>query len=187
MVACLRSLQISPQVLLLDEPTASLDNAVTQQLETLIARWQQAAPSRACIWTSHDPAQLERVTTRQLVSLGGISKVFLSVPACHPYSAAPAMTDTYLAINNGQLALAAALIFINLILSASLKLGLAKRLGIVACRMVVQLLLVGYILGWVFALDNPVWVLSLALTMSAIVGNASVNRTRRRFPYHLLE
>ena len=93
------------------------------------------------------------------------------------------MTDTYLAINNGQLALAAALIFINLILSASLKLGLAKRLGIAACRMVVQLLLVGYILGWVFALDNPVWVLGLALTMSAIAGNASVNRTRRRFPF----
>ncbi|MEM8545235.1 MAG: ABC transporter permease, partial [Cyanobacteria bacterium P01_H01_bin.119] len=92
------------------------------------------------------------------------------------------MTDTYLPINNWQLALAAALILINIILSLSLRLGLARRLGIAALRMVIQLLLVGYILGWVFALENPFWVLGLALTMSAIAGNASVNRTRRRFP-----
>ncbi|MEM9769959.1 MAG: iron export ABC transporter permease subunit FetB, partial [Cyanobacteria bacterium P01_D01_bin.71] len=30
--------------------------------------------------------------------------------------------------------------------------------------------------------DNPFWVLLLVLTMSAIAGNVSVNRTRRRFP-----
>lgn len=92
------------------------------------------------------------------------------------------MTNTYLPIDNWQLALAAALILINLILSLSLRLGLAKRLGVAAFRMVAQLLLVGYVLGWVFALDNPLWVLLLVLTMSAIAGNASVNRTRRRFP-----
>ncbi|MEM8611839.1 MAG: ATP-binding cassette domain-containing protein [Cyanobacteria bacterium P01_H01_bin.105] len=65
-VACLRSLQLAPTVLLLDEPTASLDNAATHQLETLITQWQQRDPNRACIWTSHDPTQIERVTTRQL-------------------------------------------------------------------------------------------------------------------------
>ena len=65
-VACLRSLQLSPTVLLLDEPTASLDNAATHQLEALITQWQQNDPNRACIWTSHDPTQIERVTTRQL-------------------------------------------------------------------------------------------------------------------------
>lgn len=92
------------------------------------------------------------------------------------------MTDTYLPINNWQLALAATLILINVILSLVLRLGLAKQLGIAALRMVVQLLAVGYILGWVFALDNPLWVLGLVLVMSAIAGNASVNRTRRRFP-----
>ena len=42
-VACLRSLQLSPQVLLLDEPTASLDSTATQQLEALIAQWRQDA------------------------------------------------------------------------------------------------------------------------------------------------
>ncbi|MEO1126375.1 MAG: iron export ABC transporter permease subunit FetB [Cyanobacteria bacterium J06635_15] len=88
----------------------------------------------------------------------------------------------YIPIDNWQLLLAAALILINIILSLSLRLGLAKRLGIAAFRMVIQLLLVGYILGWVFTLDNPVSVLLLVLTMSAIAGNAAVNRTRRRFP-----
>ncbi|MEM9482054.1 MAG: ATP-binding cassette domain-containing protein [Cyanobacteria bacterium P01_F01_bin.116] len=65
-VACLRSLQLSPQILLLDEPTASLDNSATQQLETLIAQWQQENSSRACIWTSHDLTQIERVTNKQM-------------------------------------------------------------------------------------------------------------------------
>ena len=65
-VVCLRSLQLSPQILLLDEPTASLDSNATKQLETLIAQWQKSDPPKACIWTSHDPAQIERVTTRKL-------------------------------------------------------------------------------------------------------------------------
>ncbi|MBE7385512.1 MAG: iron export ABC transporter permease subunit FetB [Leptolyngbya sp. SIO1E4] len=92
------------------------------------------------------------------------------------------MNSDYLPIDNWQLALAAALILINIFLSLSLRLGLARRLGVAALRMVIQLLLVGYVLGWIFALDNPLWVLLLVLTMSAIAGNASVNRTRRRFP-----
>lgn len=66
-VACLRALQLSPQVLLLDEPAASLDATATEQLEALITQWQQDDIPKACIWTSHDPAQIERVTTRQLV------------------------------------------------------------------------------------------------------------------------
>lgn len=90
--------------------------------------------------------------------------------------------NNYIPIGNGQLRLAAALILINIALSLGLRLGLAQQLGVAAVRMMVQLLLVGYILGWVFTLDNPVWVLGLAFTMSAIAGNAAVNRTRRRFP-----
>ncbi|MEM9804005.1 MAG: ATP-binding cassette domain-containing protein [Cyanobacteria bacterium P01_D01_bin.56] len=66
-VACLRSLQLSPQILLLDEPTASLDSTATEQIEALITQWQQSDPPKACIWTSHDSAQIDRVTTRQLV------------------------------------------------------------------------------------------------------------------------
>ncbi|MEM6519307.1 MAG: ATP-binding cassette domain-containing protein [Cyanobacteria bacterium P01_C01_bin.70] len=66
-VACLRSLQLSSRVLLLDEPTASLDKATTEQLETLIAHWQQTDSLKAYVWISHDPAQIERVAARKLV------------------------------------------------------------------------------------------------------------------------
>ncbi|MFH7244344.1 MAG: ATP-binding cassette domain-containing protein [Spirulina sp.] len=64
-LALLRALQLDPQVLLLDEPTASLDAATTCQVEALIAQWLRQ-PNRACILTSHDPDQMDRTATRQL-------------------------------------------------------------------------------------------------------------------------
>lgn len=65
-VAFLRTLQLSPLVLLLDEPTASLDVATANCLENLVATWQKEDPQRAYLWTSHDPAQLQRITHRQI-------------------------------------------------------------------------------------------------------------------------
>jgi putative ABC transport system ATP-binding protein len=65
LLALLRALQLDPQVLLLDEPTASLDAATTRQVEALIGQWLQQ-PNRACILTSHDANQINRVTTHQL-------------------------------------------------------------------------------------------------------------------------
>lgn len=62
----LRALQVEPQILLLDEPTASLDPDSTAQVEKLLDRWLAAEPNRACIWTSHDPTQINRVTDQQL-------------------------------------------------------------------------------------------------------------------------
>jgi len=64
-VALLRALQIDPQILLLDEPTASLDGATTAQVEALLGQWLQAAP-RAYLITSHDGAQIRRVSQRQI-------------------------------------------------------------------------------------------------------------------------
>lgn len=64
LVACLRSLQLAPHILLLDEPTASMDETTAQQLEALITQWQQSEPGRACLWTSHNATQLQRVTDR---------------------------------------------------------------------------------------------------------------------------
>ena len=65
LVALIRGLQLDPLVLLLDEPTASLDPRTTQQVESLIQRWLAENPERACIWTSHDSKQLHRVTQVQ--------------------------------------------------------------------------------------------------------------------------
>ncbi|HEY8587013.1 MAG TPA: ATP-binding cassette domain-containing protein [Rhodanobacter sp.] len=65
-VAMLRALLIGPDVLLLDEPTASLDARAVGAIETLVESWLQAHPQRACVWTSHDRNQLQRISDRVL-------------------------------------------------------------------------------------------------------------------------
>ncbi|MBL0163793.1 MAG: ATP-binding cassette domain-containing protein [Xanthomonadales bacterium] len=64
--AMVRALLVEPVVLLLDEPTASLDRETAHAIETLILHWVDASPGRACIWTSHDRTQLERIASRVL-------------------------------------------------------------------------------------------------------------------------
>ncbi len=64
--AMLRALLTAPDVLLLDEPTASLDADAVAAIEKLIANWLQEKPERACVWTSHDRQQLERISDRVL-------------------------------------------------------------------------------------------------------------------------
>jgi putative ABC transport system permease protein len=91
------------------------------------------------------------------------------------------MDRPYIEISTLQLAGAALLILVNIGISIALNLGLGKRLGIAALRMVVQLLLVGYVLEWIFTVQSPLLVLALALGMTAIAGQAAMGRTRRRF------
>jgi putative ABC transport system permease protein len=91
------------------------------------------------------------------------------------------MESNYIAISYGQLALAAALILVNVGLSMALQLGLGKSLAIASLRMVVQLLLIGFVLEWLFTQDNALVILAIALVMTAIAGIAAVNRTQRRF------
>lgn len=66
-MALIRGLQLEPMVLLLDECTASLDPKTTEQVELAIATWLEQDSRRACIWTSHDPDQIKRVTNQQLI------------------------------------------------------------------------------------------------------------------------
>ncbi|NEO98557.1 MAG: iron export ABC transporter permease subunit FetB [Symploca sp. SIO2E9] len=91
------------------------------------------------------------------------------------------MNNSYISINYWQLSAATGFILVNMALSVALKLGLGQSLGIAAVRMVLQLLLVGLVLEWVFTLQSPALVLSLTLLMTVIAGNAAVNRTKRRF------
>ena len=64
-VALLRALLLAPDVLLLDEASASLDPEAVELAETLLLEWSRG-PGRALIWVSHDPAQRARVSTRLL-------------------------------------------------------------------------------------------------------------------------
>lgn len=65
LVAVLRAVQLKPVVLLLDEPTAALDENGTRAIEQLILDWYEKIPGqRAFIWVSHDRQQAKRVATR---------------------------------------------------------------------------------------------------------------------------
>jgi putative ABC transport system ATP-binding protein len=70
-VALIRALGVEPSVLLLDEPSASMDATATRQAEELLKRWVHDAPNRASVWTSHDADQVRRVADRTL-TLGGV-------------------------------------------------------------------------------------------------------------------
>lgn len=91
------------------------------------------------------------------------------------------MQPGYIVIGYGQLALAALLIGINLALSIGFRLGLERTLAVASLRMVVQLLLIGFVLEWLFTQDNPLIVLAIALVMATIAGISAVNRTQYRF------
>lgn len=80
-----------------------------------------------------------------------------------------------------ELGLAALLILLNIGLSLWLRLGLSRSLAVAALRMTVQLLLVGYILESIFALNHPLAVLAIGLIMASLAGVSAVRRTKRRF------
>ncbi|HEY9828349.1 MAG TPA: ATP-binding cassette domain-containing protein [Stenomitos sp.] len=65
MVSCLRVLQLEPRILLLDEPTASLDEGNARTLEALIRTWHEGDPDRAWIWIDHHPEGVRRMSNRQ--------------------------------------------------------------------------------------------------------------------------
>lgn len=71
-VALLRAMQLEPLLLLLDEPTAALDRAASEAVETVLQAWRsREADRRAFLWVSHDPAQAERVADRTIRMHGG--------------------------------------------------------------------------------------------------------------------
>jgi putative ABC transport system permease protein len=76
---------------------------------------------------------------------------------------------------------AALLIFVNGALSVLLKLDLERKLAWAALRTVVQLLAIGYVLGWVFRFDRWYAVLPLMALMTLIAGFAGAQRGSRTY------
>ncbi len=68
-LALVRALVRRPKVLLLDEPTAALDLASVEAVESLMAA--QLSAGLALVWVTHDAAQAGRVARRTLVVSGG--------------------------------------------------------------------------------------------------------------------
>lgn len=78
-LALLRTLENRPRILLLDEPTANLDEENTAVVEALIKNYR-AETDAAVLWVGHQIAQLHRVANRifgvsgdRLAALGGVS------------------------------------------------------------------------------------------------------------------
>lgn len=95
--------------------------------------------------------------------------------------------NAYLQIGWAELGLAASLLLVNLGLSAVLQLGMGRRLLVASVRMVVQLLLLGQVLAWVFDAANGPAVLAMGLIMGVVAGLTAARRTSIRFPAAFLD
>jgi len=76
----IRALIQEPRVLLLDEPTSSLDEDRTAAVEGLIGQFQ--GRGGGVLWVTHDPGQARRVARRCLmVEAGHVSDIGLADPS----------------------------------------------------------------------------------------------------------
>jgi len=82
----------------------------------------------------------------------------------------------------GDLALALGMMALSIGLSAWERLGLEWTLAIATARTLLQLLVVGYILAFVFALNNPWAVLAILLVMLTIAAIVARNRIGKKIP-----
>ena len=87
---------------------------------------------------------------------------------------------TYIRLDLIDILIAGVLVLLNGGLSVALGLGIARKMLVAAARMVVQLLLVGLVLTWLFATVSPWLTLGIALIMVAFAGREIVARQDRR-------
>lgn len=87
-----------------------------------------------------------------------------------------------IALTNLDLVWAAALIVLAGVTSLALRLDLERQLLIASVRTVVQLLLVGFVLEQVFALERAWAVGAVCAVMVALAGRAAVTRSTRTYP-----
>ncbi|MGO8746279.1 MAG: ABC transporter permease [Thermoguttaceae bacterium] len=92
------------------------------------------------------------------------------------------MSETYISLSYGQMLLAAGLIVVSGGISLGLQLGLERRLVVAAFRTVVQLLLIGLVLRWIFQPGQWLgYILVLMSAMTLIAGFSAVQRLDHRY------
>lgn len=77
LVNTLRLLQLEPQVLLLDEPTAALDADTSAKLVHLLINWLRAKPARTLLWITHDTQDIMPLADKHWhMQAGVLTEVF---------------------------------------------------------------------------------------------------------------
>jgi len=87
----------------------------------------------------------------------------------------------YVELSYFQVSLAALLIVAGGVISVVLKLRMERLLLLASVRTVVQLLLVGLVLEWVFRLDRWYAVMAVACLMTLVAGLTAAGRNERRY------
>lgn len=80
-----------------------------------------------------------------------------------------------------DLAIASSLIVFDAVLSLVFHLRLHRQVIVASLRLVVQLVAIGYVLKFIFALDNPAVTLLLIVVMVLIAARETAARSERRF------
>jgi len=80
-----------------------------------------------------------------------------------------------------DLAAASGLVVIAGVIGLVLRLGITQQLAVAALRTVVQLTAIGYVLEWIFGLDNAPAVAAICGVMLAAAGHAAVGRSERGY------
>lgn len=65
-VALVRAMQLDPTLLLLDEPTASIDSESALAVESVITEWLTESNERSAVWITHSQDQADRFATRHV-------------------------------------------------------------------------------------------------------------------------
>jgi putative ABC transport system permease protein len=81
-----------------------------------------------------------------------------------------------------DVALGGGLVLVAGVISVALRLDLERRLALAAARTVIQLMLVGYVLRWVFRLDTAWAVFGVVGIMLLAASRAAVARSSRDYP-----
>lgn len=92
------------------------------------------------------------------------------------------MSEGPLPLGAFELVIAASLVFVAGAVSLGLRLQMERRLALASARTVVQLLLVGYVLTWVFEQRSPLTLFLAMALMLAAASRAAVTRSSRTFP-----